>query len=264
MTRRLRGDLAGKRALVTGASSGIGRALAVELARRGASVVCLARRAEELAQTAALVENEGALAVPVVGDVTDATYRAATLAAAVSRLGGLDLLINNAGVSAHGRFHESSVDRLRQIVEVNLFAAAELIHAATPLLKQGRDPAVVNIGSILGWRGVPHNAEYCASKFALRGFSEAIRPELSRIGVHVLHVSPGTVATPFFDHLIEKQAELPWAARRGESPGRVARLTLDAVARRRKELTIGVGGWWLVQTARHAPWLLDLVMRRYG
>lgn len=264
MTRRVDRFYRGKRVLVTGASGGIGRSLAVELARRQASVVLLARRADELAATAALVRNAGSEAVEVPGDVTDATFREAALAAASSRLGGLDVLVNNAGVSAHGRFHESSPDRLRRIVEVNLFAATELTHAAIPLLTRGGDPAVVNVGSILGWRGAPHNAEYCASKFALRGFTEAIRPELRRLGVHALHVSPGTVATPFFDHLIDKRGELPWGARRGISPGRVARATLDALARGRSEVTIGVGAWWLQRLARGAPWLLDRVMRRYG
>lgn len=264
MKRRAANFYTGKRALVTGASSGIGRSIAVELARRGASVVLLARREEQLAETAALVENEGAVAVPVIGDVTEPSYRAAALAAAASRLGGLDILINNAGVSAHGRFHESSTARLRQIMEVNLFAAAELTHAAVPQLAAGSDPTVINLGSILGWRGAPHNSEYCASKFALRGFSEAVRPELRRLGVHVLHVSPGTVATPFFDHLIDKQGELPWGARRGESPRRVARVALDAAARRRNEVTIGVAAWWLVWLSRHTPWLLDYAMRRYG
>ncbi|MEO1495622.1 MAG: SDR family NAD(P)-dependent oxidoreductase [Planctomycetota bacterium] len=262
--RRSAEHYAGKRALVTGASSGIGRSIAVELARRGASVVMLARRVEELDRTASLVENEGATAVPVVGDVTDAAFRAAALAAAKSRLGGLDLLVNNAGVSAHGRFHESAPTRLRQIIEVNLFAVAELTHSAVPMLTAGSDPAVINVGSVLGWRGVPYNAEYCASKFAVRGFSEAVRPELSRLGVHVLHVSPGTVATPFFEHLIDKSGEPPWGKREGVSPRRVAQVSLDAAARRRNEVTVGVGAWWLVRLARYTPWLLDRVLRKYG
>lgn len=264
MTRRSEAFYVGKRALVTGASSGIGRSLSIELARRGASVVLLARREDALGETVAMVENAGGVAESIVGDVTDADVRAAALAAARSRFGGLDVLINNAGVSAHGRFHESSPDRLRQIVEVNLLAVASLTHAAAPMLVQGGEPRVVNMGSVLGWRGAPHNAEYCASKFALRGLSEAIRPEFARIGIGLLHVSPGTVETPFFDHLIEKRGDLPWGRRQGVSPRRVARVTLDAAARGRSEVVIGAAAWWLVRLSRYMPWLIDRVMRRYG
>ena len=174
--------------------------------------------------------------------------------------------MNNAGVSAHGRFHESSPDRLRQIMEVNVFAAAELIREATAALlaESGREPCVANLGSVLAWRGVPHTAEYCASKFALRGWCEAIRPELARLGVHVLHASPSTIASDFRENLVERLNTVPWANRPGVSPEKVAQRVLNGVARGRSEVAIVWEDWWVVRASRIAPWLLDWWLKRHG
>lgn len=256
--------LAAHRALVTGASGGLGRAIALRLAKEGVGLVLFARSREGLDDTAQQVARIGSTPFVSVGDVTDPDDRAAALQLARDRLGGLDLLVNNAGVSAHGRFHEASPDRLRQVMEVNLFAAAELTREATPLLAEGGRGCVANVGSILGWRGVPHNAEYSASKFALRGWSEAIRPELAKLGVHVLHASPATIDTDFFDHLVDKRGDLPWRKRRGYPADFVANRIVRGIARRRDEVAIGWSDLAFVRISRHAPWLLDWVMKRYG
>jgi short-subunit dehydrogenase len=261
MSRRTLQD---RRALVTGASGGIGRALALELARRGAHLVLVARREEKLRALATEIENLGRRAVIVAGDITEAATRARALAAARDELGGLDLLVNNAGVSAHGRFHEAAPERLRTIMEVNFFAAAELTRAAAPLLQQGRRPMVVNIGSILGHRGIPHNSEYCASKFALRGWSEALRAEFSKLGIDLLLVSPGTTDTEFFDHLIDKRGEVPWTQEKGVPAETVARATVRAIERGRREIIPSRRGRLLTRLSRFLPGLLDRVMARYG
>ena len=107
------------------------------------------------------------------------------------RLGGLDVLINNAGVASFGHFAECTEVILRQVMEVNFFAPAELIRLAVPVLTRGRQPAVVNVASMCGRRGIPAWAEYSASKFALCGLSEALRAELVRFDVDVLLVLPG-------------------------------------------------------------------------
>ena len=263
-----RHTLHGRRTLLTGASSGIGRCIAVELARCGARLVLLARRREQLEQIAGeLATNfgsSGAKIEIVVGDVTDGTVRSSALALAESSFGGLDLLINNAGVSAHGRFADSSPDRLRQIMEVNFFAAAELTRESIGMLRVANDPLVVNIGSILGHRGIPHNSEYVASKFALRGLSEAMRPELAKLGIDLLLVSPGTTNTEFFDHLIDKQGELPWKSAAGVSPEAVARATIRAIERHKREIIPSWSGRALVWLNRMLPGVLDRWMRKYG
>ena len=259
-----RRDLSGKRAILTGASSGIGRALALELARRGVKQTLIARNAERLHLTADGVRELGSEVQPFVGDVTDPHVRATALERAQQKFGGVDLLINNAGVSAYGRFAEASPERLRQIMEVNFFAAAEFTREATPLLRTGNDPAVVNIGSILGCRGLPRGAEYSASKFALHGLSESIRPELTKLGVELLLVAPGSTDTDFKANVLEKNNAPPWADTAGVPAEQVARQIAYALERRRQFMIPNRKGWWLVTLNRFAPWLVDRALRRFG
>jgi short-subunit dehydrogenase len=256
--------LRGQRALVTGASGGVGRALAVRLAKAGVSSVLIARREEPLLETVRLVAAAGGRAIPIVGDVTSLGVRQQALDVARDQLGGLDLLINNAGVGAHGRFHESDPARLRAIFELNLFAAADLTREAIPLLQASPAACVANVGSVLAWHGVPQMAEYCASKFALRGLSESIRPELAKLGIHVLHASPSTIASDFKANLLEERSQLPWANRRGVAPERVADRLVQGIERRQNEVAILWEDWWFVRGARFVPWLFDRVLRRHG
>jgi len=261
MTKR---RLTDRRALVTGASSGIGRALAVELARHGADVVLLARREHRLTEVAQQVAQLGRNAVCVVGDVTDAAARQRALAAARDELGGLDILVNNAGVAAHGRFAEASPERLRPIMEVNFFAPVEFIRESLPLLREGVQPIVVNIGSILGRRGSPHKSEYSASKFALHGFSEAVRPEFARLGIDVLVVAVGPTQTEHFDVLLEGTADLPWGNPPRRAADSVARKIIRAMERGKHEIVTGWRGKALLLLNRCCPGLLDRFMKRYG
>src|SRR4051794_21985709 len=120
-------SLTNRRALVTGASSGIGRALAIELAKHGADVVLIARREDRLEEVAAQISKLGRRAICVAGDVTTSGLRHRAINAACDQLGGLDILINNAGVAAHGRFADADPGRIRPIMEVNFFAPVELI-----------------------------------------------------------------------------------------------------------------------------------------
>ena len=198
------------------------------------------------------------------GDVTDPAVRLGAIETVTKTWGGLDLVINCAGVSAHGRFDASSEETLRQVMELNFFAAVELVRLAIPLLAEGRDPQVVNIGSVLGHRGIPYNSEYVASKFALRGWSESLRTELDRRGIGVLTVSPGTVETEFFDHLITQNVTMPWGKQRGITPEAVARQTVRAIERRRREIFPNWRGRMLVWLNRCCPGLVDRLMRRYG
>lgn len=253
-----------KRALVTGASGGIGRALALELVRHGTDVVVVARREDKLADVAAEIAKLGRRAEIVVGDVTDANARQRALNVARDKFGGLDLLVNNAGVSAHGRFADADPDRLRPIMETNFFAAVELTRTALPFLKAGREPIVVNIGSVLGRRGCPHKSEYSASKFALTGFSEALRAELAPQGIDVLVVTAGPTDTEFFQHLLEEHGELPWGEGQPVSPERVARATVRAIEQGRHEIVPSWRGWLMLAANRFFPRLVDRAMARYG
>jgi short-subunit dehydrogenase len=255
--------ISGTRSLVTGASSGIGRQLALELARQGGDLLLFARRLPELASLATEIRAMGRTAIVVAGDVTKVEDRRRALAAAGDELGGLDMLINNAGVTAHGSFAQATPENLHKIMEVNFFAAVDLTREALPLLKEGRKPLLVNIGSILGERGIPFNAEYCASKFALHGWTEAIRTELVPLGIDVLLATPGTTETEFFSHMLERRMELPWGARRGANPVKVAQSIVRAMRRGKRTVLPSLSGRALLALQHLAPRVVDRIMRRY-
>jgi short-subunit dehydrogenase len=256
--------LTDRRALVTGASSGIGRALAIELARHGVDLVLLARREDRLAEVAREVSQHGRRAIAVAGDVTDPAARRRAIETAQNELGGLDILINNAGIAAHGRFAEADPARLRPIMEVNFFGPVELIRESLPLLRAGQQPIIVNIGSILGLRGCPHKSEYSASKFALHGFSEAVRPELAALGIDVLVIAAGPTETEHFDVLIEDKGELPWGNPRRKPAAEVAREIVRAIQRGKHEVITSWRGRLWVLLNRISPRLVDRIMNRFG
>jgi len=261
MARR---DIQGSRVIVTGASSGIGRAIALELARQGGKVVCLARREDRLQSLAKEIVSLGGSIVCVAGDVTDAVARARCMEAAQSHFGGLDILVNNAGVGAIGPFETADPQRVRRIMEVNFFALVEMTRSALPLLKQGRRPMIVNISSILGRRGVPYNSEYAASKFAVHGFSESIRAEFVTAGIDVLVVGPGTTDTEFFDQVIESKGGPKWPEHKATTAEAVAQATVRAIRRGSHEITPYLWGKVLVLLNRFSPWLVDKLMERYA
>ncbi|MHC4403890.1 MAG: SDR family NAD(P)-dependent oxidoreductase [Planctomycetota bacterium] len=261
MARR---EIRGSRAIVTGASSGIGSAIALELARHGAVQVVTARREERLRELVERIESEGSRAEFVVGDVTDPATRQGVVDTAQATFGGLDVLINNAGIGALGLFERADPNRLRKIMEVNFFALVEMTRLGLPLLKAGTRPIVVNVGSILGHRGTPHSSEYCASKFAVHGFSEALRTEVRRHGIDVLVVSPGTTETEFFDRVIERTDEPSWPEHMPVPPEKVARKTVRAIRRGRREIIPYLPGKILCWLNRLSPRLVDRIMARYA
>jgi short-subunit dehydrogenase len=252
------------RGILTGASSGIGRALAERLLRTGAKLVLVARREERLREiVAALPADVHDNAVLVVGDVTASETRAAAIRAAEDSFGGLDLLINNAGIGAQGRFIDADPDRARRIFEVNFFALVDFTRTALPALRAGHDPLIVNVGSILGHRGIPYSSEYCASKFAVRGFSEALRAEIAKLGIEVLLVSPGTTESEFFDRLIEAAEKPPWREQPPVPAKVVAERIVRAMERRRHEIIPNARGRMMVYLNRFAPRLVDAWLARY-
>ncbi len=258
MARR---QLRDSRWLITGASSGIGWALAQELARVGARLLLVARREERLR---ALAENlaPGGPHLVLAGDITQPGVRVLAVRTAVEAWGALDGLVNNAGVGARCPFVDSDAANLRQLFELNFFSAVELVREALPWLQQGRDPLVVNVGSILARRGVPGYADYCASKFALQGFSEALRAELCHLDIDLLMVNPGTTQSEFFERLLARGGPLAASGKRGVPAAYVARATVRAIARRKHEIVPSWPGRALVWTNRLAPRLLDTLLAR--
>jgi short-subunit dehydrogenase len=254
-------SLVASRILLTGASSGIGRALALALATSGSRVLAAARRAALLRELAAAAVGPGQIEI-AAGDVTEAAFRAELVRLAQQRLGGLDILINNAGAGALGLFEYADPARLRVVMEVNFFAAAELIRNTLPLLRQGNNPLIVNVGSVLGHRAIPTMAEYCASKFALRGLSESLRAEFARLGIDLLLVSPGSTESQFYDNLVESKGEVLWPGRPRRTAQRVAGDIVRAMRRGRREIIPSHSGRLLVWANRVFPGIVDRVLAR--
>lgn len=275
-------QLAGSRAIITGASSGIGRAIAVELNRHGVHLMLAARRQERLAEICLALNNNATICSFRCGDITDSAFRKTLVAAAVADLGGLDILVNNAGIGGIGAFLDANSSRLQRIFEVNVFAPLELIRLAAPVMAEGRMPLVVNVGSVLGHVAVPGKTEYCASKFALRGFSEAVRVELKQQQIDLLLVSPSTTQSEFFDQTLptDCKAHQPLSRPAANPPQTlhklaekfgiremsaeaVARATRRAMQRGQPEIILSVGGKLVVDLQRLAPGLYRWLIHRF-
>jgi short-subunit dehydrogenase len=257
-------NLNGARIIVTGASSGIGWALAEQLALEKSRLVLAARNQNKLEELAQAIRVKGSEAHVQSTDVTDPAQRARLTEAAMTQLGGIDILINNAGVGAMGFFSEAEEDRLRRIFEVNFFAATELTRLVLPHLRQGKYPMVVNVSSILGRRAIPGCTEYCASKFALAGWSEGLRAELVHEGIHVLLVCPGRILTNFQENLLEDKVRFRWQNHRAMTAERCAQLMVRAMRRRKNELTTTAEGKMLVWLNRFSPRFLDYLLGRFS
>lgn len=248
-------------AIVTGASSGIGRSLCLLLAQRGATVIAVARRRERLAELADCPAV--GTVIPMVGDLTDPEVRAQAVDVATRVRGGaIDLLVNNAGSGAIGPFAQASPRRLREVMEINFFAPVELTRLALPHLQRGRAPVICNLGSVLGHRAVPNKSEYCAAKFAIHGWSDSIRAELASSGIQVTLVSPSTTRSEFFDSLIETDPAAQSKSFGSWKPERVARTALAAIASRRSEVICSLGGKALVYADRLAPPIVNAILAK--
>lgn len=219
--------LDGITALVTGAGSGIGRALSVELARRGARLILLGRTASALEATRALLPDAAAAHVLCLDLAAPEARR--TIAARVMELEGrLDLLVNNAGVVEAAPLSQQEEETWRRMLEVNLLAPMAITSRLLPLLRASGQGRVVNIGSMFGDIAFPFFAAYSASKFALRGWSEALRRELAGQGVGVTYCAPRGTRTPAADGF----AAYAKAFRmRLDAPERVAAQIVDGIAR---------------------------------
>ncbi len=249
-------------AVVTGASSGIGQCLTQQLADHDCHVIAVARRADRINQwNASSKLREFGGVTPVAGDITDAKVRSMIRSTIETDHGGkLDLLVNNAGIGGIGRFTQATPDRLRQIMEVNFFAPVELTRILLPSLQRGSAPVICNVSSVLGHRAVPEKSEYCASKFAMHGWSDSLRAELAPDGIQVTLVSPSTTKSEFFDSLIETDPNQQSRSLGHWSPARVANKAFAAICKRRSEVILSLGGKTLVYADRLAPALMNKIL----
>src|SRR5215207_4299577 len=191
-------DYKGKTAIVTGSTKGIGRAIAEALLRGGMNVCVSARKMEEVEATVRELEDAGEGGVTGAAcDVRDYEEVRALFEHAVAEFGGVDVLVNNAGIGIYKPVEEISPEEFRAVLETNLFGVFYCTHEAIPLMKQRGGGYIVNISSLAGTNAHPRMAAYNASKFGLNGFSEALMQEVRHDGIKVSYIMPGSVNTEF-------------------------------------------------------------------
>jgi short-subunit dehydrogenase len=226
-------------------------------------VALAARSADPLQELAHVLTQRGQDVRAIPADITSESDRQRLLQTVGEHFGGLDVLINNAGVGSQGHFAESSEAILRRVMEVNFFAPAELIRSAVPMLTQGQQPAIVNIASMTGRFGMPAWPEYSASKHALCGLTEALRGEMVRFGIDVLLVVPGLTASQLDRHLLSQNGRMVINFQKGMAPARVAHGILKALAKNRAETVLGWEAVWMLRAHRLFPNLLGAFLGWY-
>ncbi|MBI5041565.1 MAG: SDR family oxidoreductase [Gammaproteobacteria bacterium] len=197
-------NLQSKRILLTGAAGGIGRQLCTLFAAHNARL-CLVDRDQQAVESVGRDMSSETLAI--AADITNADDRAAVIVKMEQAFGGIDILINLAGILDFKRFQDSDPATIQRILQVNVEAPMQLIRAVLPKLTAQGSGRIVNIGSMFGSIGFPGFAVYSASKFALRGFSQALRRELTGTGVGVTYISPRAVKTPLNPEVVYLMAE---------------------------------------------------------
>lgn len=251
---------ADKVVVLTGASRGIGRELALMLAKKGARLVLAARKADQLDAVAQACRsaNPSIEVLTVPTDVTDEAQLARLVQTALERFGRIDILLSNAGILQGGVIAEGDIDSIRQQIEVNLLGSIRLVQLALPSMLEKRQGHVVLMASAGGRHSSPYLTGYCASKHGLVGFGEGLRRELIGKDVRVLIVNPGYTATDMVNVAEPAYRQMGF---RMIPPERVARLTLEGIILGTPEITIGlmenVGQW----TSAITPTLSDLFWR---
>lgn len=215
-------DLKGKAAIVTGGTKGIGRAIAEALLRAGADVCISARNGEEVERAVKELNNaEGGQAAGAVCDVRSDEEVQALIDHAIDEFGGVDILINNAGIGSFKSVEETTPDEFRAVLETNLCGVFYGCHAAIPAMKKRGGGYIINISSLAGTNAHPQMAAYNASKFGLNGFSEALMQEVRQDNIKVSYIMPGSVNTHFGGD--QPSDEKNWQLQ----PEDIARVVLD-------------------------------------
>jgi short-subunit dehydrogenase len=251
-------NLNGKRILLTGAGGGIGYQLALILAAHGAQLALVDRNAARIEDVCADIGATGGRAVSITADLLEQTP-ADVVAKATQLLGGLDMLINNAGLIDFTLFQQHDPARIAQIMQINAVIPMQMTRAVLPQFLAQESGHIVNIGSMFGSIGFPHHAVYSASKFAMRGFSEALRRELADTGIGVTYVSPRAVRTPLNDSAAVRMMEANKVAM--DDPALVAQSVVSAIEAEKKEHYIGQPESFFARLNAILPRLVDIGLK---
>lgn len=258
--------LQGKVVVITGASSGIGKALAYEFAKHNTKLAIGARNIEELNAIANDLINRGIEVIPVKTDVTSETDCKNLIDKAVIRFGQIDILINNAGVSMRALFKDVDLKVIHHLMNVNFWGTVYCTKFALPYLIQSKG-SIVGVSSIAGFHGLPGRSGYSASKFAMHGFLETLRIENLKNGLHVMIAAPGFTATNVrFSALTADgtpQGMSPRDEKNMMTPEQVAKIIVKGVVKRRRNIIMGTEGKISVLAQRILPKIIDRLLYGY-
>jgi uncharacterized oxidoreductase len=247
------GQFEGQVVIITGGGRGIGRATALEFAAEGATLVLCGRRMDALATAVRECQDGGGEAEALHCDVVIDEELAALVNTTMEHYGRIDVLVNNAGVVAGGRLDEIGPDDVARMVGVNVWAPIRLAQLALPHMRAAGRGSIVNVSSLAGRMGMPYYATYCASQFALRGFSEALRREVSPDGIHVVGVFPGATATDMMENVDFDRVGMSIA-----TAEQVGRAIVRGVRWRQPEVFIGLGDSIVSRWNDLSPWAFDV------
>lgn len=253
--------LQGKTVLITGASAGIGRAAVKAFAEAGAVVLAVARSKDRLEAIAAELGGPPRV-TPIVADVADGASMEALAHAVLDRHGAPDVIVANAGRGLDARFEATTDAALREIFEVNVFGVFRTIRPFLPGMVARGSGRILVVSSVVGKRGVPHYAAYSASKFALHGMADALRPELVGTGVTVGIVCPSSTETEFRSSLLREGPPQRSVRARRHSAESVAAALVRMSQSTRRELVLSVEGKFMGWMNRWAPGLFDRILAR--
>lgn len=250
-----------KRIILTGGAGGIGGALAERLASRGATIALLDRNEAALKEVASrITSTTGARPLTVAVDLLDDTDRSRGLSEALDRLGGVDLLINSAGLLSFRPFAEEDPRFLDAMLRLNLGVPMQIVREILPRMIEQRSGRIVNVGSTFGSIGFAWFTAYSASKAGLRGFSEALRRELRETGVDVTYIAPRAVRTPLNSDRVMRMAER--VKMNMDSPEWVADRIVEAIEKERPEVYLGFPESLFVRINALLPRLVDNALRK--
>lgn len=255
--------------VITGASSGIGKALAIEFARRGANLVVAARQYVALCElTESLIKEYGIQAVAVQCDVSIEDDCALLIKQSILTFGKIDVLINNAGISMRALFNDVDLKVLKTLMDVNFWGTVYCTKYALPHILKTKG-SVVGVSSIAGYKGLPGRSGYSASKFAMNGFLDVLRMENLKTGVHVMTACPGFTASNIRNTALAKdgsqQGESHMEEDKMMTAEEVAKVIADGVENRSRTLIMTGQGKLLVQLNKFFPvWLDKLVYKTFA
>jgi short-subunit dehydrogenase len=254
----------GKVVVITGASSGIGKATALALARSGARLVLGARRERQLEDTAASCRTAGASVATLLTDVSDEEQVQALAARAIAEFGQIDVWINNAGVDAFGKFEDIPTVDLERVIQVNLLGTVYGAKAALRHFRERRSGVLINNASMVGACPTPFHGAYVATKFAIRGLTHSLRQEVLDIpGVQVCVVSPASIDTPLWQRAANYSGRKIKPIDPVYPPEQVADVIMDLVRNPQPEVFAGAAGWMLAEQYAAAPDLTETVMATF-